>query len=236
MTDRTRPNSRSAAPPSPLGRRRLLASIGGGLPALALLSACSPRSLIGGEVPSLYTLSPKSTFTSGLPIVDWQLLVDSPTAAAGLDTVRISVQPEPLAVDYFANVAWTDRAPLMIQTLLVESFENSDRIVAVGRETIGLRGDYVLMTEVREFQAELEGPGLPRYAHVAMGVKLVRMPARVIVGSQMFSHRVAAPPEGFSALISSFDEALGECLKNIVEWTLVTGQTDWTFREGASTP
>lgn len=217
-------------------RRRLLGTAIAGLPALALTAACSPRSFIGGEAPALYTLSPKSTFADGLPVVSWQLLVDSPTAAAGLDTVRIAVQPEPLALDYFAQVAWSDRAPLMIQTLLVESFENADRIVAVGRETIGLRGDYILMTEVREFQAELEGPDAPRYANVAMGVKLVRMPARVIVGSTMFSSRIAAPAENFSTLIAAFDEALGDCLQSIVEWTLVTGQTDWTFRDGAEPP
>lgn len=227
------PSSAAAVDP---GRRRLLAGALCGVPALALTAACSPRNLIGGTPPSLYNLSPKSTFPENLPVVSWQLLIDSPTAAAGLDTVRIAVQPEPLTLDYFAGVAWSDRAPLMIQTLLVESFENAGRIVAVGRETIGLRGDYILMTEVREFQAELEGPGAPRYANVVFGVKLVRMPARAIVGSSMFSSRVAAPPENFSTLIAAFDEALGDCLKSIVEWTLVTGQTDWTFRDGAETP
>ena len=37
-----------------------------------------------------------------------------------------------------------------LQTLIIESFENSGRIVAVGRESVGLRADFTLKTELRE--------------------------------------------------------------------------------------
>ncbi len=60
----------------------------------------------------------------------------------------------PTSADYYANAAWTDRAPLMIQTLLVESLENSRRIVGVGRDPLSVRPTYVLQSELREFQAE----------------------------------------------------------------------------------
>ena len=39
-----------------------------------------------GEPPNLYTLSPKSTFAPDLPRVDWQLIIETPIAAAGLNT------------------------------------------------------------------------------------------------------------------------------------------------------
>ena len=42
----------------------------------------------------------------------------------------------------------------MIQTLLIESFENTGKIIAVGRQSLGLRSDFNLKLEVREFQAE----------------------------------------------------------------------------------
>ena len=53
-------------------------------------------------------------------------------------------------------VAWTDNAPLMVQTLMIESFESSRAITAVGREGVGLRPDYVLKTDLREFEAIYE--------------------------------------------------------------------------------
>ena len=39
----------------------------------------------------------------------------------------------------------------MVQTLLVESFENTGKIVAVARKATDIRADYVLKTDLREF-------------------------------------------------------------------------------------
>mgnify|MGYP003345153382 CR=1 FL=1 len=46
-----------------------------------------------------------------------------------------------------------------MQTLIIESLENSGKIVAVGRESVGLRADYILQSDLREFQAELDSRG-----------------------------------------------------------------------------
>ena len=46
-----------------------------------LLSACAVLSA-GEETPSLYTLTPKSTYDPSLPQVSWQIVVEPPSAAA----------------------------------------------------------------------------------------------------------------------------------------------------------
>ncbi len=102
-----------------------------------------------GEPPQLYSLTPKSTYAADLLRVDWQLIIETPVAAAGLNTSRIALRRSPITLDYFARAAWTDHAPLMVQTLLIESFENTDRIVAVSRESTQLRADYQLKNELR---------------------------------------------------------------------------------------
>ena len=181
------------------------------------------------EAPQLYTLTPKSTFDEGLPDVEWQLLVESPVAAAGLDSLRVALQSTPLKLDYFANVAWTDRAPQMVQTLIVESFENSGKIVSVGRETIGLRANYVLKTELREFQAEYIDGGLnqPPKVNVRMNAKLVEMPRRAIIAGDNFQAYTTADSNNLDAIVGAFDESLGKVLRRLVEWTLVSGQAHW---------
>src|SRR5882672_1371954 len=123
------------------------------LACLALaLPACSLPG--AGEPPQLYTLTPKSTFEPSLPKVEWQLIVERPVASSGLNSQRIALQRSPVMVDYFARANWTDTAPQLVQTLLIESFENTGKITAVTRETSQLRADYILQTELREFQAE----------------------------------------------------------------------------------
>lgn len=169
----------------------------------------------------LYTLSPKSTFEAGLPSVYWQMVVDTPIAPANLNTGRMAISASSLSTDYYATSAWTDRAPLMVQTLIVESFENSRRIVAVGRESVGLRANYLLQTELREFQAETyHGPN--PVARVRVNAKIVRMPERQIIGSASFERcREATGPE-VPLVVAAFDDALGSVLRRMVGWVLTT--------------
>jgi cholesterol transport system auxiliary component len=185
----------------------------------ASLAACGlPGS--DREPPRLFVLSPKSTYDPGLPKVEWQLAIDAPLAEAGLASSRIALRQSPLSIEYFARAAWTDTAPSMVQTLLVESFENTGKIVAVGRQSIALRGDYVLVTELREFQAEYNGkPNAPQ-VRVRLNSKLIRMPQRVIVANHTIESLQPAQNGSLESVVAAFDDALGKVLKRTVEWCL----------------
>jgi cholesterol transport system auxiliary component len=187
------------------------------------------------EPPRLYVLTPKSTFPKDLKPVNWQLLVEAPISPAGLNTARIALQDSPIELRYFQLANWTDFAPKMVQALIIESFENSGKIISVGREQIGLRSDFVLKTELREFQAEYDtrlpdgtkvlGPNADApWARVRINIKLVKMPQREIIATQTFERRVRAAENTMSEIIGAFDAALGRTLKSIVVWTLKTGE------------
>ena len=204
-------------------RRRCLLQLGGGL-LLIGIGACDLTIPGQGPPPLLYRLTPKSTFDDTLPTVDWQLLVEAPLVQAGLNTTRIALQRSPTQFEYYARANWTDRAPDMVQTLVLESFENSGSIVAVGRDSVGLRADFVLKIELREFQAEYGTTGPPDI-RVQINAKLVRMPRRAIVASERFESVDRAPADRLEPIVNAFDDALGTVLRDLVEWTLRTGET-----------
>ena len=109
----------------------------------------------------------------------------------------------------------------MVQTLLIESFENTGKIVGVGRQAIGLRSNFNLKTELREFQAEyFDGSDGVPMIHVRINAKVVRQPRQVIVASKTFSARLAAADSDMASIITAFDDALGQVLKDLVHWTL----------------
>ena len=147
---------------------------------LRLAAAASAAVLLAGcqlidaatEPTDLYTVTPKSTFEPDLPSVFWQLAVEVPAASANLNTGRIALKMTPTSSDYYAKAAWTDRAPLMVQTRIVDSFENSGKIVAVARESIALRANYQLQPDLRNFEA-IYYYGQPPIAHVRIIAKLV---------------------------------------------------------------
>lgn len=191
------------------------------LAAVPLLSSCTSALLPGAhsEPPTIYVLTPKSTFPADLPKVDWQLTIFVPTTDAALNTARIAVRRSPISLEYYAHANWVDTAPQMVQSLLVESFENSGKIVSVGRQSLTLRADYSLLTDLREFQAEYSGDGPPR-VHVAINAKLIRMPQREIIAHKNFDFVEPAPEGDLKSVVGAFDVALGKTLKRIVAWTL----------------
>lgn len=186
----------------------------------ALLGGCS---VFSAPEPQLYMLPSKHTYDGDLPTVHWQLIVAVPVAPQSLDTARIALSHSPTKLDYFADSAWTDRAPLMIQGLLIESFENTGKIVAVGRQDSDLRADYVLQTELRDFEARYySGTEQPPEIYVRFGAKLVKMPDREIIGDTNIVQKVTAARNDLGSIIDAFDDALGSAMKHMVEWTLRT--------------
>ncbi|MGK2872179.1 MAG: ABC-type transport auxiliary lipoprotein family protein [Alphaproteobacteria bacterium] len=202
-------------------RMRRWGKIAGILAMTAGLSACGLLKLPGsGPAPDIYELSPKNTFDENLPKIDLQLVVEEPSSARGIDTDRIALRPSPLEIKYFAGARWVDRAPRMVQILLGESFENTGKIVAVGRQSIGLRADFSIKSELREFQAEyFEAGGHPQI-HVRLNVKLIKMPEARIVASRTFDQIEPASGKEITAIVQSFDETLGKVMRQAVEWTL----------------
>ena len=179
----------------------------------ALLEAPDPQ--------NLYTLTPKSTSDPDLPAVYWQLAVEVPAAAASLNTGRIALEMTPTSTDYYAKAAWTDRAPLMMQTRIVDSFEYTKKIVAVSRESIGLRANYVLQPDLRNFEA-MYYYGQPPIVRVRIIAKLVRMPDRQIIGIGSFERCVRASADKIPKVVEAFDQAAGGVIKRLVSWTLRT--------------
>jgi cholesterol transport system auxiliary component len=173
------------------------------------------------EPVDLYTVTPKSTFDPNLPNVNWQLAVEVPTAAANVNTGRIAIAMSPTSSDYYTKTAWTDRAAVMVQTRIVDSFENSHKIVAVARESIGLRANYVLQTDLRNFEAMYFYGGTP-IVKVRIVAKLVRLPDRQIIGAATFERCVRARADKVPKVVEAFDQALGSVMKLLVAWTLRT--------------
>ena len=202
------------------GRRRLCIVLSM-LPALVIILTGCEGILPGlGPPPKLYTLTPKSTFAADLPKADWQLVVEEPLAAGGLNIVRIALRSKPTNLNYFAGAQWTERAPRMVQTLLVESFENSGRIIAVGRQAIGLRSDFNIKSELREFQAEYAQENVAPLVRVRLNAKIVKQPRRDIIASANFEAVAQAEANSIDDVVVAFDTALGKVLRQVVEWTL----------------
>jgi cholesterol transport system auxiliary component len=184
------------------------------------LGACAAAlELARPDPPRLYALTPKSTFADDLPEVDARIDVEVPTATAGLNTARIALSPTPTTLEYYADARWIDVVPVMVQNLLLESLDNAARLDVLGREVVGVRADYALLTHIREFQAEYNGEAPPQI-QVRLQARLVRLPRRTSIAATSEGFVVPAEDRSLQAIVAAYDEALGKALRRVVEWTV----------------
>ena len=195
-----------------------------GLMLLGVLPGCAGiAGLSAAATPNeLYVLTPKSTFDDNLPSLRYQIAVEEPTATAAVDTDQIAVQPTPLRVQYLPGARWVNRAPLIVQALLIESYENSGRVPAVGSSAIGLRADFLIVTDIREFQATVpvDDPEASLEVDVRLNIKIIDAFSNRIIASRSFEEMVQSETDEASNVTAAFDVALGRAMRDAIEWSV----------------
>ena len=124
---------------------------------------------------------------------------------------------------FLPRARWVDRAPLIVQALLIESFENTGKVPAVGRSTVGLRADYVVITDIREFQALVrtdEAGNETLEVNVRLNIKIIDEYEDHIIASSSFEKIRISPSDDPLELATAFDAALGSAMRNAVEWSI----------------
>ncbi|MGZ6008201.1 MAG: ABC-type transport auxiliary lipoprotein family protein [Rhizomicrobium sp.] len=184
-----------------------------------VLSACS--NIIGPpEAAPLYVLKPASPAVKNGPPAHWQLTVVLPESSDSLDTTRIMLLQPGGQMDYYANANWQDRLPFVVQGTLVEAFEASGRMPAVGRDTEGLKSDFLLVTDIRDFQARYDVPDTAPVAMVRIVAKVVAARTRTIVMSIDAHSEIQAGQNSVPSVVGAFNQALSAVQARIVETVL----------------
>lgn len=193
------------------------------LAGLAVLSLAGCARLFVATPPGhLYRLTAERSYPPGLPHRPGVLLVDTPQASAGIDTTRIALSRSPFSLDYYADAEWTDRVPALVQNAILASFENSRAIVAIDRDAMELRADYVLQTEIRHFEADYPagGSAAPPQIRVAIIARLVAAAQRRIIAESTFEQRQPSAANNVPDVVAAFNAAAGAVIAELVRWTV----------------
>ena len=202
----------------PVSRRFLLASGGHVLIASCVISGCGSLLPTPKTLP-IYVLEPPLPTVPAGSRVNWQLAVALPRAQASLDTIRIALRKPSPILDYYADAAWPDRLPLLLQDLLIGSFVRSGRILGVGRDDSGIAANYRLETELLNFEAHYDQENTAPQVQVQFEASLVSLPARTIVARTTVIESASATKNDLSDIVISFDHAAAMTLGRIVDWT-----------------
>ncbi len=196
-----------------LARAVALAALLGALAGCAALSSLSAAS----EPFDAFALTPLAG--AGGAGGTRHVVVELPTTSGAIATDRILVKPNRLQAAYLPAARWVEPAPVLIQTLLVQSMQASGAFRLVGRTALGLYPDTTLVTEIRAFEAEPGPPGGPPYTvRVALTLALVRETDGAILATRNLE--ASAPAASVDPLVvaAAFDAATRSVLREAVAW------------------
>jgi cholesterol transport system auxiliary component len=137
-----------------------------------------------------------------------------------LDSQRIAITRPPVGLDYYADAEWPDRLPALVQSTLLLAFEASGRIEAVALDSDGARADYILSTDLRDFEARYDQPDGVPVAVVRIGARLVSAVKRDIASGFEAHEEEPAGQNSVEAAVQALDTALARALAKIVDWAL----------------
>lgn len=189
------------------------------------LASCSALGALGDASTPLdvYDLrAPEGApVASGGPLAR-DVIVELPTVSGVLDTDRIMIRPDALQAQYLPDVRWGDEVPVLMQTLMVRALENTGGLRYVARRPLAGSGDYAIVTELTDFQAEVLGDGTGAIVFIRMISRLVRESDARIIATRRFVVSANAASTETSFLVEAFDRASDQVLIEFVDWTLNT--------------
>ena len=153
--------------------------------------------------------------------VNWSLVIDDPRTTRIYDSVRIAVSTAPGKVEYFAGAEWADRAPRLTQSAILQTFENSGRILSVGDRTTQPVGDVILHIDIRALELDVRN-GNPT-SRVVLFARLTDGKGTVHA-ARRFDASVAARSEGADDVVAAINNAFSQITVDLARWTMDEGE------------
>ncbi len=176
-----------------------MAAACGGTPAPATFDLTAPR-------------GPSRARASG------QFVIAEPVSLLIYDGDRIVVR-QGGQVSVLKGGQWADRLPKLIQTRLIQTFENVGHVAGIGRPGERIVPDRQVNFDIRAFEIDADRSE----ASVEITVKLIRDATGRVGAARVFSAREPASAVEAAAAAAALDRALSRVLVEIVTWTAGRG-------------
>jgi len=148
-------------------------------------------------------------------IIKGQLTIPEPTAVAMLETQRMLFSA---AKDYpdFSDFLWADSIPKLLQTRLIEGFENYDIAHAPLRTADIGQTDFQLLIDVRRFRIAVDSEPT---AEIGLSARIVDKNGKVIA-SRLFEDSQKVDKVEPPAAVAAFNDAFSRIAKDMIAWTV----------------
>ena len=160
---------------------------------------------------------------AGAPLAA-DLRIDVGQVAPGLDSSGIATRWPGQRLDYVAGARWAEDLPQLLEAAFVESLQDSGRLRSVQGDFGRFRVTHTLVVEVRRFEADYTGGGLP-VAQVELTATIGKTDRRVLA-SFTVSESESAAENRQTALVAALDAAFARATAELAEQAFVAISAD----------
>src|SRR5581483_35427 len=162
----------------------------------------------------VYDLQAPKSFPPLEKVPQGLLAVADPTALIMFESRKIMVRPDDPDDPAFAGAEWGDSIPKLVQSKIIQSFENAGLARTVVRPMEGVTANRQLLIDIRKFQLTK----LPRpSAEVEFQVKILSADGK-IEDARVFQAAVPAKAANAADAVAAINEAFGKCATDLVVW------------------
>lgn len=186
--------------------------------ACSLLGGCAIAGFGGSsEPPATFNLLAAKVTPMPAARLGSQVSVAAPSSIRALDTERILVSAPGGRISYFAEAAWSDRLPRLVQARVVEALQDSGAFRAVLTAQDRVDGDFAIATEIRAFQLDVDANGSST-ASVKIFAKILDERRGRVVTTREFSARVSAAKDNAPASVAALQDCFSRVAGELVRW------------------
>lgn len=194
------PGSRGRALPSKLAAACLAGTVALGL------GGCgsSPSPAFDLSAPRSSRLGARAAIT----------VIPEPAALQPFETERVVARDTAGTLSILPDGQWADRLPRLVQTKLIQAFENSSRSRSVSRPGDGITADNQLTSEIRTFLFDAR----TGEAIVEISAKLVDLKSGRVVNARIFSARTPVASAKVTDVAPALDRSASSVFLEIIRW------------------
>jgi ABC-type uncharacterized transport system auxiliary subunit len=184
----------------------------------ALLAGCAT---IGTRTPTAnFQLQPSTETTASVasrpsgrrPVV----AVERPLATGAMASDRLVVTTGG-ALQFVSGARWEDELPDLVAVQIAQALQRSGRVDVVDEAQRGGRAGYSLVTVLQQMQVAI-ADDLSGQATTRIAARLVRLPAREVIATQVFNGAARASDDRPETLTSAINQATAQALSGLSEW------------------
>lgn len=199
--------------------------------AAALAAGCFGGLKNEVQAPNIYRLDAPKLEAGATLSADLSIVVERTSPGLGGD--RIAGRWPGSRLDYLAGARWAGELTGILQSALVASFQDSGRLRSVQGDVGRFRATHALVVDVRRFEADYTGGGLP-IAQVEFSATVGRLSDARVLASFTVSAREEAAENRQTSVVAALDTAFAGASREMAGKAFAAIEADAASEAAAS--